>query len=256
MRRSFLSLLASFATLALASSALVQPALACSCVPPAGRFVTQSGALPSDAVGVVWSTGYNDKQPSVHADKIDGAKATPVAITTQDLGHELLLLRPTRPMKPGEHYRFTSDAATIDVTIDALALGPLLADAKVVVTKTGRAPLRIAAGASCSDTFDTDQAKVLLALPDAAKPYLHALLFETTVDGAPWSTRPSICQFPVFGRSAQALAEDIVFSKCGGRNVVGSVASDGPHQVALQASLPGTTFATKAASAPLVLSCQ
>lgn len=247
---------------------------ACSCGRPTGTFVTESGLLPSDARGVVWAGlvpwYYHDVPPAgverfrVEREVTSGEWKV-VLHEVRDLGGHSVLVSPSAPMKAGDRFRMTAlpteddQGGSITVEVSPIALGPLLAKAKLEVAAPRKTEAWLAASGSCGRKVEVQAHAISLQLPDEAKPFRHALLYSTLVGDGVWLPTSSMCQVIPPGRSWLELGSDLLYRRCGSdpedldlrmRGLV-----EGRWRVKMRATLPGTDVAFEA-EAEVVIACE
>ncbi len=261
-------------SLTLSSFAFERTSRACQCEPSQGTFVMGFGVLPSDAHGdvwlipsdargVVWWSGFGSIEGIVTERQAETDVWQQHPHSIESLDDKVHLVIPSG-LRVGDRYRFTKVGAKaegdaihrIEVEVSPIALGPLLAKSQLVVNPRPRKTLKLAVGAKCSDSFAVDARAVQFELPPEAQPFLHALMYTTRVDDAPWRPRGDICQPVPSGRSWMRWpGADVVLIQCGGRPDAWRTLASSKHKVAISANLPGTPIAFEI-SGTVELSCQ
>lgn len=108
---------------------------------------------------------------------------------------------------------------------------------------------------SCSSPIDGDQVLIDLSRSASAEPWRDVLMFETLVDGAPWSPQNALNVANAPGTSWRGRGADRVYTTCYAADPSANAGTTaGAHEVTMRATLPGGTTAWTA-SVPVELSC-
>jgi len=111
---------------------------------------------------------------------------------------------------------------------------------------------------SCSSQIDAHQIDLQVEFSADALPWRDALAFTTLVDGQRWFAADSINSTYAQGTSWVGRGQDRVYASCGGEAEDGSFSglAEGWHQVAFEATLPGTDIVLTTDSVSVELSCE
>ncbi|MBP9085389.1 MAG: hypothetical protein KBG15_04685 [Kofleriaceae bacterium] len=205
---------------------------ACSCaMADALGFVAASGELPANAKGVVW---IGRSKPSAKAIKVfrlvaNGKVSVPFKIDALGLWDKtdpefsLFLIRPTRAMKPGQHYRFVSkehsgsrDAPqTLEYAVSDQPLTEAMDTVELSATPVQAGTERVSdISGRCSNSVAAVASNISVVLPKAWAPFSEQLLYRTIVNDKPWHPKSSLCRTVMPGRSQQRTATDRIFRRC------------------------------------------
>lgn len=215
----------------LVASAQVE-AEACSCgMPDALGFVAASGELPANAKGVVWIGRAKPSAKVIKVFRLVAHGKVAVAFKVDALGswdkadpeYSLFLIRPAKPMKPGERYRFVTkehggrdDAPqTNEYTVSDQTL-PEATDAVELRATPAQAGTERVSDVSgmCSNSVAAVASNINVVLPQAWAPFSEQLLYRTIVNDKPWNPKSSLCRTLMPGRSQQPTATDRIFRRC------------------------------------------
>jgi uncharacterized protein (TIGR03382 family) len=258
--------------LLLAVAAADRPASACSppqCWP--GYFTPGDAAtVPANLPAIYWrpvASGVQDVPPDpsmvVLSTAADPQTALPFTATPLSNGDYLLV--PDAPLVAGTDYTIvdhtpcgaTPDAGPV-VTFHVVAEAPLptsLGTLAIVEHQEETFSVATASG-SCSTEVLGDQARVELTPSDDALAWKDALHYQTLVDGQPWGAASSLNQTSAPGSSWVGAAVDRLYHVCStDDDTVGTGLAEGAHQVAMTATLPGSTISLDAAAVALDLAC-
>ena len=257
-------------------------AKACSCISQVfggGRLYTgANGALPADALGFPW-TGAEPLAGSkgrVTVVRVDGKKKVPVKHTIEAKG-PLEIIVPAAKFKPGQVYEVTvreSEAAAKQRKGFEGSPPPDLPPAEVTTTVTiGAEPLKLAqatlqAGApeqkgvmvahpaSCEGEIRAAAVALKVELPPEAEPLREYLVYETRVDGTPWTPLKNLCTRVDPGRTwAGAAGEDVVFATCEQGEAAGEQPKPGKHKIEVEVASPDRAVVITTPAVELEFAC-
>lgn len=244
-----------------------RPADACSplqCWP--GAFVPSQGStVPASAEALYWRpmSGQVEIDPA-SVRLVTGGE--PVAITTTELPNGDYLIEPTLPLVAGAEYRLedTTECGGSGVadgpqaTFTATAAVPLPATlGSIAATAPVRGALTLGtASGSCSSEADVVSTTVSLTLDTLTEPWRHVLHYTTYVDDQVWARSSNILASTAPGASWVGRGSDRLYSVCSTDDTgVGDGLSEGPHDVRIEATLPGTSIALVSSTITVELDC-
>jgi MYXO-CTERM domain-containing protein len=252
-------------------------ACSASCV-DSGFFVPGEGAtVPANVPGLYWRPRYDSLEPVAPSSVTLSTAAdpgTPLAFTATELSSHNYLLVPDAPLVEGTTYLLTDATAcmfggggnpspTVTFTVGPTAPMPTTIGTLAVTDLPVRTDAVASAGGSCSLDAVVASAAVAIdyvAVPSAA-PWRDVLHFQTYVDGRPWNGRASILGTFAPGASWVGRGFDRLITVCrvddpfGDENQVGPQLAEGPHQVEMRATLPGTSLAFSTGARTVTLAC-
>ena len=277
------------------------PAAGCSCAGPGphwGFLGPDTGRLPANAAGVLWylPEHWQGKRSAEEIDRLTGNLTAeirraagflqiPVEVSrysgppTDDqatfAAGRFFLVAPAEGFRPGKTYRFTDNSdeewesdwpahghRQVVFFVDRQYLErdtPL----ELELTSPAMEELRIAAGASCSDTRGVSNVQAAAELPIGADDWRDQLLYRTLIDDRVWVGKSSLCQVILPGRSlADEAGRDTIYSACieeTERDRYWSWArgflEPSTHTLTMQAFLPGTDIVLETETVTIDLSC-
>lgn len=259
-------ILLAFAATATAATATLISRSAGACSQPSciqGRFTPGDGVtVPANLPAIHWrptiSFGTAMPDPSLVTLATTTDPTTPLAFTATALPGGDYLLVPDQSLVAGTSY-IVKDGKTCgqtpgpSVTFTAGPTAPRLTQLGTLTAVAANvSPLTVPTGSgSCTTNVSADQATVDLALAPEAMPWLHAMLFETVVDGTVWRSQASVDVSPWTG-----IGVDRIYHVCATSDPGASLGLDaGSHDVTLRASLPGSTTVVTSTVAAAVLQC-
>ena len=264
--------------LSVVSFSLPNRVFACKCVGfrDWGFVSATNGLLPSNAGGVLWwgelpAKGASDGSTVRMRELREGAW---IDLPTEyeqvaDLSPRgLWLFRPTGGFERGKTYELTTkrtDLRGFEVEkeqrlVVEIADKPLVGRDRIVhlvVSKPTLKKVVVAAAASCQAAVDAAQVTIAMDLPEEVEPFRDQLYYETIIDGdKKWIVSQHLCSPPVPGVSWQGPGRDLLYSLCEESDIaLSSGLGEGPHHVAMKASLPGTDFQISTGEVELELRC-
>lgn len=249
-----------FAAGLVASVATPRAARACSqpaCYP--ARLTPGDGAtVPANLPAIHWNPATSFGMPAADATLVTlattAAPTTPLAVTRTALPRGDYLIVPDQPLVAGTSYIVSDgnecgNGAGLSVTFTAGPAAALPSQLGTLTTVDGPvAPLTVpTSSGSCTSEVSADRATFDLAPASDVTPWLHALLFETIVDGTVWSYQDG---------GWNGTSVDSIYHVCETEDDGVSLGLDaGPHDVTLRASLPGTTAVLTSTVAAATLQC-
>lgn len=225
------------------------------------QFVPRAGWVPSSLRAIAWQPGYDAQArsderalPRFECVAADGVRREPrfVALPEDNPDH----LELSDPLRAGERCSVTSGIA--DCSPDAGASTHLLGRGDFQVSDSSPMPeelgliavagprlgeVELAADASCSELVRACVVSTSVVFSEAALPWKDAFLFETIVDGQPFSTQRDLAVPSELGGLYHGRDSGLVYALIGDppENVrAGTGLEAGEHTVAIQARLPGT----------------
>lgn len=242
---------------------LLEPATTLACAGPVclnDQFLPRDGSVPANIAAIAWDPGYDVE------DDVDGAPRLPrLECVAADGGRRELGLvalpedRPdhlalSEPLVAGE--RCTLQSGVQDCSVDSNA-SHLQASAEFEVAESSPIPetlgliavsgptltdVEVAADASCSEDVLACVLRTSVVFSNAALPWKDALLYETLVDGEPFSTWRHLALPDALGGLYSSRDEGAVYVLVGEIPDNVSTLSElaaGEHTLSIRASLPG-----------------
>lgn len=236
-------------------AAAAAPAVADACSPPFCNFGTQipgdMSIVPANLPGIFWLTddGVAATPESVRLYRVSDSQEVPLELTSLGGGlHDIKLLEQLAPDQAhalvlGSECIGTGladDTAPVFELMTAAAspLPDALGD--LVASGLMHGPLELATtNGGCSEPVESAYVDVTLELAPAAVPWRDVLVFETWVDGQPWSPSDFLPLPPPPGESWLGRGVDRVYATCAPGDVVDPGLSEGKHKVVIRARIPG-----------------
>jgi len=271
-RRMILSRLAPLLGLGLALTAAPRPADACSAPPCWPGYFTPGDAttVPANLPAIYWrpqsSVSSNDPPNLslvVLATTTD--PNTPLAFTTVAQANGDYLIVPTAPLVAGTDYTIvdhnacgTTEDTGPRVTFHAVAAAPLptsLGTLAIVDHDMATFLVGTSSG-SCSSNVLADQARLELTPSADVVPWKDAMHFQTLADGHSWGASTSINATSAPGASWIGRAVDRLYHTCAtDDDATFDGLAIGAHQIAMTATLPGSSISLDASAVALDLEC-
>jgi hypothetical protein len=232
-----------------------------------------SSFTPAEGTTVPENLPAIDWHPASSPDAAEPSKVTlvaannptvPIPLTATPLSGGDYALVLGEPLVAGTAYVITdanlcyqSTGPTVTFRAGPAASLPV-ALGSLTMTDGGVGPLEVATiSGSCSSDVAAAQDSIELALAQDAAPWQDALMFETFVDGTPWSPRRALNIANVPGTSWQGRGVDLVFSVCETDDPGGALdgVEVGTHTVEMRARVPGTTTVLTSTAVTIDLQC-
>ena len=282
--------LALFAAPTLLAAWLIEPATGYACGGYQCRndqFLPRSGTVPANIPAIAWLPGFDTRSgasselalPSFECAAADGSKhtirfeAAPIdkpdrlQLSEKLIAGEHCTIQSgisdcsiddpdyVAPISEGNEISYLAGRAEFDVVDDSPPPQSLGLSA-VISARLG--DVDVAADASCSENVEVCLAETSLDWSSEALPWQHALLLETYVDGAHFSTGRNLSVPDELGGLYYGRDRDAVYATLGtvADNVQLSKQLDlGEHTLEIKARLPGTNETLSTAPVIIVLRC-
>jgi MYXO-CTERM domain-containing protein len=232
-----------------------------------GYFTPGDGAtVPANLPAIVWRPVRNSitgEAPDPTKVSLSTAAGVTVPLTGKAIANGDWVFTIDKPLSEGVGYVLRDLNLCVDqvgptAAFTAAAAAPLPTELGALTTNNHRiGTLEVGTSSgSCSVTIEVDQVGVEVSLPAATQPWRDVLLYETLVDGTSWRPERSIRQSLPAGESWFGRGADRVYKTCSTPDQLGSFGlAEGPHEVAMQATLAGTSLALSAAALTVELGC-
>ena len=274
-----MALLRSGLTAAVVLGYFVEPATTLACGGPTclhDQFLPREGAVPANIEAIAWDPGFdvaNDvkgapRLPRFECIAADGGSREVRFVALPEDRPDHLALR--EPLVAGERCTLQSGVADCAVDSDAshlqgsavfdVADSSPLPDTLGLVSVAGPTleDVEVAADASCSENAFACVLRTTVVLSDAALPWKDALLYETLVDGEPFSTWRHLALPDELGGLYSGRDAGAVYVLVGDVPENVSTLSElqaGEHTLSIRAHLPGTDVTLTTPEVAINLDC-
>ena len=274
-----MTLLRSGLTAAAVLGYLVKPATTLACGGPTclnDQFLPRDGTVPANIAAIAWDPGYdvaNDVEGTARLPRFEcaaadgGSRELRFVALPEDRPDHLVL---SEPLVAGE--RCTLRSGIEDCSVDSDA-SHLQGSASFDVTESSPLPetlglvsvagpkledVEVAADASCSENALACVLRTSVVLSNAALPWKDALLYETLVDGEPFSTWRHLALPDELGGLYSGRDAGAVYVLVGEVPENVSTLSElqaGEHTLSIRARLPGTELTLTTPEVAINLDC-
>jgi hypothetical protein len=240
---------------------LVEPKLAQACAGSVcinDQFLPRVGSVPENIATIAWDPGYDVRAeipllPRLECVAADGGtRELSFAALPRDRPDHLEL---NEPLVAGERCMLSSGVTDCSVDgagaylegraeFDVVDSSPLPEELGLIAVAGPKLDdIEISADTSCSERVSACIVNASVVFSAAALPWKDALLFETIVDGEPFSTSRNLALPDELGGLYHGRTADVVYA-LGGKipgNVIAERELDpGEHTLAIRARLPGS----------------
>ena len=245
------------ALLCAAVSTIARPAVAC---PPGltclDADLSPTGDAPANVPALAfWPQRDVHQPPSTTLPtlfRIDGARHDAVAFTTRTNAFDEALLVPSSPFVEGAQYEVTGASTCTGPVVGAplrfTATAPATLPTALGVIDVGaisRGPISIVGVAfesgTCGPTFAAAWVDARVSLSAEALPWVDALRWSATLDGAPWRMPPASPETPRPGTNGLGFGVERFFVQCGAPDAGAYDGGPRPgvHRLGFVAHVPG-----------------
>jgi len=271
-----MTLIRSGLTAAVLLGYLVEPATTQACAGPTclnDQFLPRDGSVPANIAAIAWDPGYDveddaQKLPRFECVAADGGSRAVGFVALPEERPDHLAL--SEPLVAGE--RCTLQSGIEDCSVDSDA-GHLQGSAAFEVTRSSPIPetlglvaisgptredVEVAAETSCSESLPACLFRTSLVFNEAAVPWKDALLYETLIDGKPYSTwrhhaLPDELGGLYSGRDAGAVY--VLIGEVPDNVSTLNQLAAGEYKLSIQARLPGSAVTLTTPEIAINLDC-